>query len=532
MDIFELCQTLLSDDDDDEENGTSRKQLQHSLSILQQEQDRVDNLQLDEDFAQQDVEAIVLLESGRWKVYCPWCSSKATLISGAKRYEKYTYSCFSCNMRWNQLIPGKPNEEGGYDVTISRRRIGLEARLNQSYKCGRCGACPKFGHICPMKGKRKRESVPLDVLVGQTLAEAEEAIMCANAVTKLDAALVVCLTGDAVLNALLLTRNFVKGDGSCWIYSVLAAFGFCESANPTCEREPSALDQGRDAVCRQLVHDYLTSNNSSEADEKDIASIDSLLRAPVYPLLSPSDMGSFGTSFTISGLAQVSQTTIVMWNTNSLQNDKARQQVVEVKNSSCLETNWSNKEILVYSLANPCVHILWNGADHYSALLPPFSVQCGPSFAAKMVAAEPANKWLVVENGFRHDPASFKNTAFYPSTPMRELREACVAKGYNAIFLLYTESIVRFAKFDFEVRDEDAVRPEGFACDMHILNAKNEGKKAPNAFCHCNAFRRGDQQMLSCDVCDRLVHMSCTKFASYSADQLAALDCFFCRDCE
>lgn len=38
-----------------------------------------------------------------------------------------------------------------YDIWPSNRKIGDEPRRSGGYACGKCGAKPKFGHLCPFK---------------------------------------------------------------------------------------------------------------------------------------------------------------------------------------------------------------------------------------------------------------------------------------------------------------------------------------------------------------------------------------------
>eukprot|EP00966_Prymnesium_polylepis_P081520 1888617-Prymnesium_polylepis.1 len=85
------------------------------------------------------------------KVKCPFCpEGRGKCLSGATRGTKYSYMCNICDTRWNQLRV--PNEYGDFEVTLSNRKIGLEPRRSGGYACGKCGAKPKFGHVCPYRG--------------------------------------------------------------------------------------------------------------------------------------------------------------------------------------------------------------------------------------------------------------------------------------------------------------------------------------------------------------------------------------------
>tara|TARA_B100001063_G_scaffold240568_1_gene265768 strand:+ start:71 stop:2353 length:2283 start_codon:yes stop_codon:yes gene_type:complete len=81
------------------------------------------------------------------RVACPFCGCQALLLGGSTRGEQYTYICHKgCQQRWNQRRV--PNAVGDYEISLSKRAIGNEARRSGGYKCGVCGVKPKSGHIC------------------------------------------------------------------------------------------------------------------------------------------------------------------------------------------------------------------------------------------------------------------------------------------------------------------------------------------------------------------------------------------------
>ena len=84
------------------------------------------------------------------KVACPYCTGKSLNLGGSRRGVQYAYMCESCGQRWNQNIEPDP-VTGDYDIRPSNRKIGDEPRRSGGYACGKCGAKPKFGHICPFK---------------------------------------------------------------------------------------------------------------------------------------------------------------------------------------------------------------------------------------------------------------------------------------------------------------------------------------------------------------------------------------------
>ena len=74
--------------------------------------------------------------------------------------------------------------------------------------------------------------------------------------------------GHALLRYFNLRRLKVCGDGSCWVYAMLAAVGLLEHADPIACRDPTPLDRGMDLLCRQVAKQYLedhTSRRSSSA---------------------------------------------------------------------------------------------------------------------------------------------------------------------------------------------------------------------------------------------------------------------------
>eukprot|EP00966_Prymnesium_polylepis_P321608 7377916-Prymnesium_polylepis.1 len=84
------------------------------------------------------------------KVACPYCTGKSLNLGGSRRGVQYLYMCESCGQRWNQNID-PDSVTGDYDIRPSNRKIGDEPRRSGGYPCGKRGAKPKFGHICPFK---------------------------------------------------------------------------------------------------------------------------------------------------------------------------------------------------------------------------------------------------------------------------------------------------------------------------------------------------------------------------------------------
>ena len=80
----------------------------------------------------------------KYPVHCNTCGSLATNMGGAGK-NQYAYRCPACDKRWNQ--PRSSNS--AVQVTISKRAVGNEPRRSGGYACGKCGAKPKYSHICP-----------------------------------------------------------------------------------------------------------------------------------------------------------------------------------------------------------------------------------------------------------------------------------------------------------------------------------------------------------------------------------------------
>ncbi len=397
-----------------------------------------------------------IIENGR--VLCPYCAGKSICWGGSTRGLRYKYLCENCGQRWTQLI--EPNAAGDYEVMPSNFKIGDEQRRSGGYACGKCGAKPKFGHICPFKNIDADDAIappsfdPLAPTTEQSTAEsaALEAIttaqkiiaeqannseeelveklqsesadpiplsagswqgMSAGVPTACDGNLkddededllagsdptsatgtdvnpkladlekvpvldMESLTnGYSVLKLLELVRHKVRGDGSCWIYAVLAAAGLIDSVHLRVEVDPSDMDRAKDLLCRVLCNKWLHNNGVSvlNLSAEEMAIIDDILKTPEYPFTEEADFGTFGTNVSIGALVALIKVTVVLWNKKTLQNINARQQVIEFIPASATEVEtikeriWDNTEICEYALKNKTIHIEWNGSNHYAAL--------------------------------------------------------------------------------------------------------------------------------------------------------------------
>ena len=134
--------------------------------------------------------------------------------------------------------------------------------------------------------------------------------------------------GNAAISLLKLKRYNVKGDGSCWVYAMLACAGLCESHSLTAVHTPTPRDRGMDRVCRELAYLWLFDHKQILLRDE-IETLDEILdKLPQHPMVDEEDFGSFGTINTIKGLAAYLDVSIVCWNKTTLRNKDALQQVI------------------------------------------------------------------------------------------------------------------------------------------------------------------------------------------------------------
>jgi hypothetical protein len=188
----------------------------------------------------------------------------------------------------------------------------------------------------------------------------------------------------AVYNLLDLVRNKVRGDGSCWVYAILATFGLCEHVHPRTEQDATPIDRTRDLFCRMMSEKALREHvNELKLTDADLRSLDDICIQPKYPFDEncEDDYGSFGTDVTVVGLVFHMKTTVVLWNFKTLRNRRARQTVMQwiPKDGVVKQRAWNNDEILLYSLQHEAIHIEWNGDYHYASLVPKRFVRIDPS---------------------------------------------------------------------------------------------------------------------------------------------------------
>ena len=123
------------------------------------------------------------------------------------------------------------------------------------------------------------------------------------------------------------TRFNVKGDGSCWVYAILAAMHLMESVHKTKEVIPSMRDRAMDETCRSFSILWLK-NFCTHLTTTEMPIIKQLEDMPVYVDNQLIQMGSFGDSNTISGLAACLGISVVLWNNKLQKKRDVKQQVI------------------------------------------------------------------------------------------------------------------------------------------------------------------------------------------------------------
>ena len=179
-----------------------------------------------------------------------------------------------------------------------------------------------------------------------------------------------------------LTRFKVKGDGSCWVYAILAAMHLMESVHKTKEVIPSMRDRAMDETCRSFSILWLK-NFCTHLTTTEMPIIKQLEDMPVYVDNQLIQMGSFGDSNTISGLAACLGISVVLWNNKLQKKRDVKQQVIVCLDRDECDSNktwpYQVKEfaLSVKEIAALCneskhkervAHIEWDGDGHYACM--------------------------------------------------------------------------------------------------------------------------------------------------------------------
>lgn len=569
-----------------------------------------------------------LSDDGR--VACPFCGSAALLLGGSTRGEQYTYFCYknaNCAQRWNQRR--EPNALGDYEITLSRRAIGNEARRSGGYKCGVCGVKPKNGHICLGKATANTASalpmpasnlnLPADSMqVDSTIHEAAEALHAVNqhicatlpvtttpvrpptvqsvprsvpsallmpgqsmiasgsiasAPPKVVTAELVSPNPDAskaaderhtstttnaplthsaldvpqnpvhnaayVYRSLSLRHQSVKGDGSCWIYSILMCVGLLEHSGSA---DPTPRDRGMDAMCRVMVNVFLSSHRNLLLSTADVVLVDDILRCPDYPLLDQCDYGEFGSNLSILALCYYFKLTCVIWNKKTVHFPQAFQQVAyyDPELDDVCEHLWNYEIVCQMQTRLRIVHIEWDGNDHYAALVGSTPTSMDAVVRAKLLSTpcvvrqkpvsqrlasrRPAEAteqplptgWLELPNRIRNDAALIRHGVDENKTRDEHLADA-LDLDYNAVIMICMDeqkrAEVRYLHFDFEVTASNSAAAGDFSCVLYVYPSRMQRQLSPkfdpSASCICGKFYVGRTSEMQCTVCGRWCHVSC-----------------------
>jgi hypothetical protein len=377
------------------------------------------------------------------------------------------------------------------------------------------------------------------------------------------------LSGHDVHSLLSLTRHRVKGDGSCWVYAVLACLGLLEHDHPKLTYDPTPRDRGMDALCRIFANAWFTTHMSSlELSETERAEIGATNETvPEYPCVDAEDMGSFGNMTTIMCIAGFLGLNVVCWNKKTLRNKQARQQCVEFAPTdadpqACKERMLSSNEIVSFCAEKESViHIEWDGLNHYAALLSPAPVEIPEQLSIALLTVDPVTRqllpkppsklakkrkpdasetlpagWSVCTDKIRLDAAKCKVVKMKKTT-QQHLSDA-IKGGFNAVFFLTVqgETAVKYLGFDFNLTSADCADAVGFTTQLYIHSAGGKRRKtlAPidsRASCFCCKFYRQAQSEIQCTACGRWCHTQCA-FPECGPEIVAASEAsYMCPGC-
>ena len=344
-----------------------------------------------------------------------------------------------------------------------------------------------------------------------------------------------CETGDDVYACLQLLRYLVCGDGSCWVYALLAVFGLCEHMNTRVERKPSPMDRGMDAVCRCAAQERITLKNGYSASEVTFAA--TLMILPKHPRRVNSDFGTFGNMTSIRALAQFFGVSVVVFNATTLSVPGALQQVIEYVSDDCVkERFWSPQQIYEYALTGSLACIEWNGSDHYAALKGPSKLSCKPEVRDLLLAAvpnternpQPTSKsmwartpqtprlpagWVLYKQKARMDPDKSRSEFIdsVQGTIAKQLDDA-EKSGHNALIDFKNGTAFK-AYYPFALTLSGCCDVVGDnAMDLYVYKPGMPKAKPPvhDGSCFCNKFMDMTKcAFIRCNGCRRECHVQC-----------------------
>lgn len=528
---------------------------------------------------------------------CPYCHTpNATLIGGAGT-GFYAYGCYTCMSAFN--MSREPDASGQYRFRASKRSFGGGKRRGNGYKCGACGEkkspIPGLRHICKAdaayigkegsffsagydafiigekgselwaeegegggeedgeekggggkgEGEGKREGDGEEKGgggegggegKGEEYGGGEEGEAEGSEAKKARREQKYIRTGLELFNILDLVEHKVMGDGSCWVYAILACAGLCEHADARSDNPPTQIDRARDKMCREMTHSFLQRNKTSIA-ESDIATLDDILRVPSYPIADDDDYGSFGSNVTILGLVGCIKTSVVIWNKGTIGVEGAMQQVFSWNGDRAEEVLMTPTHIL--EKKGEAIHIMWNGVDHYTALvgqrLPRFEASVHDSLAkAAPLPGKGGDDWVCFQNMIRCDPQSRREVKGVEACSEEELKKMCIKNGYNSILSVeQPTAAVYFMQFDACVTEEDCDKAGDFSNRFYLYRNPNKVQTAcpPSKSCFCNVHYMSRTVLVECESCKRWIHQKCTPYADLTTEALDSIR-FVCSLCK
>jgi hypothetical protein len=351
-------------------------------------------------------------------------------------------------------------------------------------------------------------------------------------------------TGSVALARLRLSRYKVNGDGSCWVYAMLACAGLCESRNLKCEMLPTPRDRGMDRWCRSLAHLWLYEHQEALTDD-DIETLDDLVdKLPRHPMVDDDDFGSFGTINTIMGLAAYLDVSVVCWNKTTMRKSNALQQVIihlhdEEAPLDMKEVTMSPVEILAFSQSDARVmHIEWNGTNHYAALVGPVPVPINveqmnalmlttPVADVNPKSFKPATKkmanvsgWMHLVDLYRTDLALTCVAKSAVFKPLKQLLMLARSNKYHGLLYMVDakgESTVYYIKFsqDAQLSADDFLHTGDFSCNLYIDKlwqdkvASSMPQDARANDCPCRTCFMQKTDAIYCAACNKSFHAIC-----------------------
>ena len=209
----------------------------------------------------------------------------------------------------------------------------------------------------------------------------------------------------------------VTGDGSCWVYALLAACGLLQSANERTAATPSARDRAADTICRALSALWCNAHTKGLCSQ-DLKTIPTITTQPLYQNDNLLQFGSFGDGLTIMGLAAYMKISVVLWNAKTIRTRNVKHQVLVYSPTKedeykMKQLHWHVRKIIAYCNANPgrVAHLEFNGSNHFNCR------------QGSTVVSVPAVMRDAIENGVPEFQAYQGTQCVAPMSPCKKVRK-------------------------------------------------------------------------------------------------------------